>query len=296
MKKDKTFRFTTEITPETEILLSGRYGQPLNMSLDDGVSAKTIRLDTESIIRLQAFLSDYMQKEEADSSIPIYSPTGRALAIMNGETFDIIRVFKTNNVLGFAGAEKDDYATLREKTRAIVDIELPVNLLFIFFDTYDGCISRSVIQRILRACIAYQVDFIRTGDLSRSRRMVLDDIEAFTTIDSSIISRATQDVSILSPVGTFTLNASDASLDCPSLFDEGSKTSDGHDCSRKSVLFALQSLVERENKANPHTDESLSELLSDMGYAVARRTVTKYRELLGIPKRSIRKSRTGTCS
>lgn len=292
MKKNKTFRFTTEITPETEVLLNGRYGQPLSMSLDDGVSAKTVKLDTESVIRLQSFLSDYLQKEETDSSSPIYSPTGRALAIMDGDTFDIVRVFKTNNVLGFAAAEKDDYDTLCEKTRAIVDIELPGNLLFIFFDTYDGCISRPVIQRILRACITYQVDFIRTGDLSRSRRMVLDDIEAFTTIDSSIISRATQAVTILSHAGTFTLNASDASINCPSLFDEGSKTSDGHECSRKSVLSALRGLLEKEDKANPHTDESLSDLLSDMGYAVARRTVTKYRELLGFPKRSVRRSRT----
>ena len=68
--KNKTFRFTTEIIPETEVVLNGRYGQPLNMSLDDGTSAKTVKLDTESIIRLQAFLSDYLQNEEVNPSIP----------------------------------------------------------------------------------------------------------------------------------------------------------------------------------------------------------------------------------
>ena len=291
MNKNKTFRFTTEITPETEVILNGRYGQPLNMSLDDGSSAMTVKLDTESIIRLQAFLSDYLQKEEINPNTPTYEPTGRALAIMDGDTLDIVRVFKTENVIGFAEAETDNYETLCDKVRCIVGIELPRNVVFIFFDTFDGSISRSVIRRILRACITYQVDFVRTGDLSRSRRMVLEDIEAFTTIGISVISRATQNVLILSPAGVFTLKAADASLDRPSLFDEGSKTTDGHDCSRKSVLSALRTLLDGENRANPYTDEDLSDLLAEKGFAIARRTVTKYRELLGIPKRSMRRER-----
>ena len=70
MTKNKTFRFTTEITPETEILLSGRCGEPLTMSFADERSSKTVRLDTDSVIRLQAFLSDFLQKEEASSPAP----------------------------------------------------------------------------------------------------------------------------------------------------------------------------------------------------------------------------------
>jgi DNA-directed RNA polymerase specialized sigma54-like protein len=209
---------------------------------------------------------------------------------MDGDTLDIVRVFKTESVIGFSGAESDNYETLCDKVRCIVDIELPRNVVFIFFDTFDGCISRSVIRRILRACISYQVDFVRTDDFSRSRRMVLEDIEAFTTIDNSIISRATQDIVIFSPAGVFTLNAIDASLERPSLFDEGSKTTDGHDCSRKSVLSALRKLLDGEDKAIPYTDEYLSDLLAEKGFAVARRTVSKYRELLGIPKRSERRA------
>ena len=122
--------------------------------------------------------------------------------------------------------------------------------------------------------------------------MVLEDIEAFTTIDCSQISRATQDIVILSPAGVFSLKAADTSLDRPSLFDEGSKTTDGYDCSRKYVLSTLRSLLNEEDKANPYTDEMLSDLLAEKGFAVARRTVTKYRELLGIPKRSERRVRS----
>ena len=288
MIMNKTFRFTTEITPETEVLLNGRFGKPLTMTLDDGASSKTVKLDTESIVRLQAFLSDYLQ-EDVKPFAPTYEPTGRALAIMDGDTLDIMHVLKTENVVGFADAETDTHATLCDKVRSIVGMELPKNAVFIFFDTFDGCISRNIIRRILRACISYQVDFVRTGDVMRSRPMVLEDIEAFTTIDISVISRSTKDVVILSSAGTFTLKSTDASLERPSLFDEGSKTTDGRDCSRKAVLSVIRTLLEGEDKASPYTDMGLSDALSDMGYDVARRTVTKYRELLGYPKRAERR-------
>ena len=287
---NKTFRFTTEITPTTVVTLSGRYGKPLSISLDDGVFAKTVKLDMESIILLQTFLADYLQKEEVAPNTPSYEPTGRAVVIMDGDTFDIVRMFKTERVTGFA-SETDSYESLCENVRSTADIDMPKNLIFIFFDTFDGSISQSVIRRILRACVAYQVDFIRTGDLFHSRRMVLDDIEAFTTIDKSIISRATQNVTIFSAAGVFTMKAHDASLDRPSLFDEGSKTTDGLICSRKAVLAALRDFLEKEDKTNPYTDDELTTLLAGMGYDIARRTVDKYRTLLGIPKRAERRVR-----
>ncbi|MBQ2485673.1 MAG: hypothetical protein II518_01250, partial [Candidatus Methanomethylophilus sp.] len=105
MAKNKTFRFTTEITPETEIRLSGRYGQPLSMSFTDERSTKAVRLDTASIIRLQTFLSDYLQKEESASTAPCFDPTGRALAVLDGDTLDFVRVLHTDKAIGLRGAE-----------------------------------------------------------------------------------------------------------------------------------------------------------------------------------------------
>ena len=292
MKTNKSFRFTTDITPETEILLSGRNGQPLSMSLDDGHSSKTVRLDMASIIRLQAFLADYLQVEVSTPSASVYEPTGRALAVMDGDTLDILHVFKTGRTVGFTGAETDSYEELCEKVRHIADVDLPARPVFIFFDTYDGAIRQSVIRRILRACISYQVDFVRSGDPTRCRRMILDDIESFTTIDSSVISRATRDVLVLSPAGSFSMKAADGSLEVPSLFDEGMLTVNGECCSRKAVLSIIRDLIEGEDKADPFTDEEMAARLSGMGYAVARRTVAKYRDLLGIGKRSERRIRS----
>lgn len=289
MRKTKSYRFSTEITPETQILLGGRTGGPLSLSLDDGISVKAVRLDTESIIRLQTFLSDFLQEEEISTNVPQYIPTGRAIAVMDGNTLDIVKVFPTAGKIGFDQAEKDSYEVLCEKVRTLADTDIPSKAIFIFFDTFDGSISRSVIRRILRACISYQVDFVRTGDFSRCRRMLLNDIEDFTTIDKSIISRATKDVVVLSPSGVFTLNSRDTSLDVPSLFDEGSRRVNGKNCSRKEVLSVLKDLIVNEDNTNPLTDEEIKDTLFSMGYDIARRTVTKYREILGFAKRADRR-------
>lgn len=292
MSKNKTYQFTTEIAPETKIVLSGRYGRALKMSLDDGSASKTIILDTDSIIRLQTFLSDYLLRDEpANSTAPTYKPTGRAVALMDGDTLDILSVLEDGGITSLDGAEADAYKRICEKFRDLSDNDLPNNAVFIFFDTFKGSISMNYIRRILRACISYQVDFVRTGDFSRSRTMILEDIEAFTTIEKSQISRATRDILIVSSAGTFTMKSADASLNRPSLFDEGLNTYGGKKCSRKAVLASLRDTLDNEDKTCPYTDDEIAEKLAGQGYDIARRTVVKYRKLLGFPKSSERRRR-----
>ena len=121
--------------------------------------------------------------------------------------------------------------------------------------------------------------------------MRLEEIESFTDIDASVISRATRDVRIMTAAGVFTLKATDASLEMPSLFDEGVSTTDGGVCSRKAVLSAIRDIIAAEDPSRPFTDEAVSATLEDMGFCVARRTVSKYRDFLGIPKTSERRMR-----
>ena len=161
--------------------------------------------------------------------------------------------------------------------------------MFIFFDVFDGTIGRGVIRRVIRACVTYQVNFVRTGNPVDCRQMGLKDIESFTGIDASVVSRATRNVRIISPAGEFTLNSSDPSLDVPSLFDDGGTRTDGSKCSRKEVFVALRQLIAEEDPANALADEDFSDELERRGYLVARRTVSKYRSMLGIPKRADRR-------
>ena len=289
--KNKSYSFTTEITPETEVLLSGRHGQPLTMRFTDASSSMSVTMDTESIIRLQAFLSDYLLQDDAVNAVPVYVPTGRALAVIDGDTLDIVKVFVADKVVGLDNCEEEPYESIAEKVVALTDTQLPPKAFFVFFDLFDGSIGRGVLRRIIRACITYQVDYVRTGDVTRSRRMVLKDIEDFTSIDISVISRATQRVLVVTPKGVYTMNSVDTSLDKPSLFDEGAVTTDGSSCSRKAVLCCLRDIVAKENAETPYTDEELVKELSDKGYSLARRTVTKYRNLLGLQTSAARRVR-----
>lgn len=287
----KSYSFVTEITPQTEINLTGRTGGPLNMNIKSDGASTSVILDTDSITRLQAFLEDYLRLEEPTSTAPSYEPTGRALAVMDGRALDFVRVFKLEKTEGLEGCETDSYEDLVKKLNTVCDAELPEDAILIFFDLYEGSINIGVLKRIIRACIAYQVDYIRTGDVTKSRPMILDDIEAFTTIDISQISRAKRGVRILTPSNVFSLESNDSSQEIPSLFDEGVDCSGSRRCSRKEVLEVLKDYFASEDPRHPYSDKKVSIALNDMGYNVARRTVGKYRDLIGIPDSSERKVR-----
>jgi len=224
----------------------------------------------------------------AASTSPEYIPTGRAFAVMDAGSFDIVRVFHAGAASPFVAADGDDYDSLVRKTPD-AGVTLPGRPIFVFHDTYDGAIGRAVIRRVIRACVTYQAAFIRTGDPAACRPMALRDISAFTRIDESVISRATRNVRVIAPVGEFTLNAADPSLEAPSLFDEGATRTDGSRCSRKAVLATLRRMASEEDPAEALTDEEAAAALSREGFDVARRTVAKYRNLLGIPKWSERR-------
>lgn len=293
MKKKKKFTFSTETTPTTEITMSGRYGQPLDLSLSSSKGELIVSLDPESIIRLQAFLTDYLQDsgdEDAECK-KIFRPTGRALSLMDGDTLDILRVYVSEDFQNGLDEKEPAYADILNELSEKEGMNMPSRPFFILFDVFDGIISRSKLRRIIRACIAFQIDFVKSGDFSKCRRMRLEDIEAFTNIDLTHISRTTKNVRILTKDRTYTLNSRDISMTEPSLFDEGIDCLDGSTCSRKEVLAAIEYIISLEDPRKPLTDEHIREELNKRGYVFSRRTVVKYREILGISNSHVRKVR-----
>jgi RNA polymerase sigma-54 factor len=67
------------------------------------------------------------------------------------------------------------------------------------------------------------------------------------------------------------------------------KTEDGTEISNKEIMHILQEIISEEDKQNPITDDKLKEELQERGYIIARRTIAKYREKLGIPVARLRK-------
>jgi RNA polymerase sigma-54 factor len=72
-------------------------------------------------------------------------------------------------------------------------------------------------------------------------------------------------------------------------FSEGIKNSKGEEISTIEVKKILEEIIEEENKNSPFTDDQLTKILNEKGYPIARRTVAKYREMIGAPVARLRK-------
>ena len=110
--------------------------------------------------------------------------------------------------------------------------------------------------------------------------MILKDIAEKINMDISTISRVANSKYIETPYGIKLLKT---------FFSEGFKNEDGENISSIEIKNILESLINKEDKSNPITDEEISKLLKEKGYNVARRTVAKYREQLEIPISRMRK-------
>ena len=132
----------------------------------------------------------------------------------------------------------------------------------------------------MQAIVDYQHDYFMTGDEANLRPMVLKDIAAITGFDISTISRVVNSKYIETHFGIFPLKY---------FFSEGLENKDGEEVSTRELKKVLQECVENEDKHKPLTDDQLVTLMNEKGYKVARRTIAKYRDQLGIPRARMRK-------
>ena len=132
----------------------------------------------------------------------------------------------------------------------------------------------------MRAIVDCQKEFFLTEDESTLKPMVLKDIAAMTGYDISVISRATAGKYVITQRGIYPLRF---------FFNEGLRHESGEDVSSREIQSALKKIVESENKKKPYSDEQLCSMLQSKGYEIARRTIAKYREKLGIPVARLRK-------
>jgi RNA polymerase sigma-54 factor len=132
----------------------------------------------------------------------------------------------------------------------------------------------------MQAIVNYQKEFFLSGDETKLKPMILKDIADIVHMDISTISRVANSKHIQTPYGTYLLKY---------FFSESLSTDDGEEVSSREVKQILKDAIEAEQKRKPLTDEKLMKLLNEKGYNIARRTVAKYREQLGIPVARLRK-------
>ena len=141
-------------------------------------------------------------------------------------------------------------------------------------------VRRHTLTITMQAIISLQRQFFLDGDEASLRPMILKDVAEKTGLDLSTISRVSNSKYAQTRWGTFPLRH---------FFSDGYVTENGEELSTRQIKAALRDIVEAENRLKPLSDDAIKEELARKGYPIARRTVAKYREQLGIPIARLRK-------
>ncbi|PTN10680.1 RNA polymerase factor sigma-54 [Mangrovibacterium marinum] len=128
--------------------------------------------------------------------------------------------------------------------------------------------------------IDFQKEYFQEGDETKLKPMILKDIADRTGLDISTISRVSNSKYIQTHFGIFPLKY---------FFSEGMQKDTGEEVSTREIKKILEECISNEDKRKPLTDDKLAQILKEKSYPIARRTVAKYREQLGIPVARMRK-------
>ena len=138
---------------------------------------------------------------------------------------------------------------------------------------------RVTMVNVMRAIIKYQPEWFG-GDMNHLRPLKLQDIAEEINMDISTISRSTRGKFVDTPYGVFELKH---------YFTDAIDLGNGQVLGTFVIKKELQNIIDSEDKTSPFNDDTLVRLLNDKGYKLARRTVAKYRDQLGLPVARLRK-------
>lgn len=140
---------------------------------------------------------------------------------------------------------------------------------------------KDTVTRIAEIVLEVQRDFFEDGR-GPLRPLRLEDVAVEIGVHLSTVSRGVTGKYMATPYGMFELKH---------FFSGGYRTASGMDVAATSVKQRLKEILSEEETGRPLSDQRLADLLSDEGIPVARRTVAKYREELGIEPSWARKRR-----
>lgn len=144
-------------------------------------------------------------------------------------------------------------------------------------------IRNETLMKVARSIVERQTAFLEHGE-EHMRPMILKDIAEAVSMHESTISRVTSGKYMHTPRGVFELRY---------FFSSQVEGADGSGTSSTAIRAKIKKLVKEENGETPLSDGRIAELLSGEGIPVARRTVAKYREAMGIAPSNERR-RTGS--
>jgi len=171
-----------------------------------------------------------------------------------------------------------DKSQKKEMKDAVLFVKQKIDSARWFIDAIKQ--RQNTLLLTMNAILEYQQEYFIDGDETKLKPMILKDVAEMTGLDISTVSRVANSKFIQTHFGIFPLKV---------FFSEGLQTDSGEEVSTREIKRILQDCIENEQKRKPLTDESLTDILQENGYQIARRTVAKYREQLNIPVARLRR-------
>lgn len=138
---------------------------------------------------------------------------------------------------------------------------------------------QSTIVKVTESIIKFQHDFFEQG-VEHLKPLVLRDVAEDINMHESTVSRVTTNKYVHTPRGTFELKF---------FFNSSITKEDGDDLASEAIKAKIREIISGEDAKNPHSDAKIVDILAEEKIVIARRTVAKYREMMGILSSSKRK-------
>ena len=251
-----------------------KLSEKLNLSKDD------LKASIDEISKLNPKPGGSISSEFSNNTIIpdfiLKIDDGQLIVELNKRNSPELRL--SNSYKNILEGYKNDPNKSKSQNQAIQFLKQKLDSAKWFIDAVEQ--RYQTLFQTVNAIVTFQNDYFMSGEESDLKPMILKDIAEKINMDISTISRVANSKYIDTPYGIKLLK---------SYFSEGIKNKDGNEISTIEIKKTLKQIIDNENKANPLSDNELSKGLSDKGYKVARRTVSKYREQLDLPVARLRK-------
>ncbi len=138
---------------------------------------------------------------------------------------------------------------------------------------------RRTMIKVMEAIVVEQNDFFEKGAIAL-RPLTLQQVASTIGMHESTVSRVTRQKYVQTPRGVFPLKF---------FFSAGLDSDSGTEVAAKAVKIMIKEIIDAENTAKPLSDKKIVDMLQESGLKIARRTVAKYREQMGILSARMRK-------
>jgi len=243
------------------------------------VIARNLQVPLEEIFGAAKFISSLDPRpgsqygqEDVHYIVPdifVYKISDEFVVVLNDEGLPNLRInsFYRNALSGAAQLDAKAGEYIQEKLRGALWLIKSIHQ------------RQRTIFRVTKSIVKFQRDFFERG-VDYLKPLVLRDVAEDIEMHESTVSRVTTNKYVQTPQGLYELKY---------FFNSGINTTGGDSVASESVKSKIKELIAEENTRKPYSDQKIVELLHKQGIDIARRTVTKYREMLGVGSSTQRK-------